>query len=637
MQNSNIARYQRWLRDERGLEFDGYPDLWRWSVGNIRDFWATIWEFFEVRAQRPYREVLADSRMPGARWFEGAELNLADHLLGAASEKLAIVAGSESGEIRTLTYRELRDLTGRLQLGLRRLGVRPGDRVAAYLPNIPEAVAAFLATAGIGAIWSSCSPDFGTRAVVERWQQIAPKVLLTVDGYIYNGRPITRLSEIAEFSSRLPSLESIVVFPNLETTPRLQGLTNACTWAEVVSEPMDVDFVSLPFDHPLWIVYTSGTTGLPKAIVHGHGGVLLEMLKQCSLHFDVRPDDRFFWFSTTGWIMWNITVCALSTGATICIYDGSPTYPDLLALWRFVEMAGITYFGTSASFIQSCIKVGLRPSRTLDLSSVRQVGSTGSPLSPEGFGWIQEAVGASIPIGSSSGGTDVATGFFVPCPLLPVYAGELQCAALGVDAKAFDDNGRMVVAEVGELVCTQPIPSMPLYFWNDAANVRYTQSYFDRYPGVWRHGDWIKVTERGSAIVYGRSDSTLNRGGVRMGTSEFYRVVEDMPEIQDSVVVDLTYLGREGRLLLYVVLSPDAALDHDLRMRINHKLRVELSPRHVPDEIQSIPEVPRTLNGKKLEVPIKRILLGLDYDKAVTEGAVSNPAALRHFVQLAEG
>jgi acetoacetyl-CoA synthetase len=509
--------------------------------------------------------------------------------------------------------------------------------VAAYLPNVPQTVVAFLATASLGAVWSSCAPEFGVSSVVDRFQQIEPTVLLAVEGYRYGGKVHDRRGALAEIRGRLPSLRATVLVPSpVHQEGRHSG--EAVTWEELLAggagEP---EAEPVPFDHPLWVLYSSGTTGLPKPIVHGHGGIALELLKSLALHLDLGPADRFFWFTTTGWMMWNFLVGGLLLGSTVLLWDGSPGHPDLLALWRFAAATGMTYFGTSAAYVLACQKAGVEPGRECDLSALHSIGSTGSPLSPEGFAWLYRHVSEDVLVGSVSGGTDVCTAFVTSAPVLPVHAGELQCRALGAKVEAFDEQGRSLVGQVGELVVTEPMPSMPLCFWNDPGGERYRDSYFTTYPGVWRHGDWIEVTERGSCVITGRSDSTLNRGGVRMGTAEFYRVVESLDEVADSLVVDAGDAQGEGRLLLFLVLRPGCALDQDLSGRIRALIRSELSPRHVPDEIHAIEEVPRTLSGKKLEVPVKRILAGVPQEQAVSEGALANPAAIRSVVAVAQG
>ncbi len=637
---SNLVRYEHWLIEHRGLDFHAYDDLWRWSVTDLEAFWTSIWEFFAVGDGRAPGKALEERRMPGARWFPGAELSHAEHALRRRDQHPAIVFGSEDGTLATTTYAQLYQQVAAAAAGLRRLGVRRGDRVVAYLPNVPETVVAFLATASIGAVWSSCAPEFGVSSVADRFQQIEPTVLLAVESYRYNGKVHDRRQELAEIRDRLPTLRATVLVPSPATgTPPGAGRAGpgeVVAWADLLADDAGpLSFEPVPFDHPLWVLYSSGTTGLPKPIVQGHGGILLEHLKGLSLHLDLTAEDRFFWFTTTGWMMWNFLVGGLLLGATVLLWDGSPAHPDLLALWRFAEATGMTYFGTSAAYVLGCRKAGIEPGRDTDLSRVRSVGSTGSPLPPEGFAWLYRHVRRDMLVGSVSGGTDMCTAFVQSCPVLPVYAGELQCRALGAKVEAFDEQGRSVVGQVGELVVTEPLPSMPVFFWNDPGGERYRDSYFATYQGVWRHGDWIEITDRGSCIITGRSDSTLNRGGVRMGTSEFYRVVEGLPEVQDSLVVDVGGPGGEGRLLLFVVLQPGVALDADLVERVRRAIRAELSPRHVPDEIHQVDDVPRTLNGKKLEVPVKRILAGVPPDKAVSQGALANPDALRAVVALA--
>ena len=630
----NITRYMRWLEDNRGLHFDGYDGLWRWSISDLDGFWSSIWEFFRVKYRRPYERVLSGRQMPGVRWFEGAELNYSEHALSRRDDHPALVSWSEARPPATLTYRELHRQTAACAAGLKKLGVRRGDRVVALMPNIPEAVVAFLATASIGAIWSSCPPEFGMRSVVDRFRQIEPRVLVAVDGYRYKGRRYDSLPAVAELQGALPTLEASVIVPLLDPRPTLVGVRDAHTWEDLLAEQAELLFESVPFDHPLWVLYSSGTTGLPKAIVQGHGGILLEHLKTLSLHLDLNQDDRFFWFTSTGWMMWNFLIGGLHLGATVLLYDGHSTHPDTGALWRFAQETGMTYFGASASYIHACMKEGIEPAREADLTNLRGLGSTGSPLSPEGFEWVYENVNPGLLLNSFSGGTDLCTGFLGACPILPVHVGEIPCRLLGAAVESFDEGGRSVVDEVGELVITAPMPSMPLFLWNDPDGARYRESYFEMFPGVWRHGDWIRITSRGSCLLAGRSDSTLNRGGVRMGSSEFYRVVEGLPEVVDSLVVDTGKLGAEDRLLLLLVLDDGVELDDGLRARINTLLRRQLSPRHVPDEVHAIAEVPYTLNGKKMEVPVKRILQGTPVENAVSRDAMSNPESLDYFVEL---
>jgi acetoacetyl-CoA synthetase len=627
-ERATLTRYMRWLAAERGVQTGDYHALWRWSVGDLEGFWSSIWDFFGVEAETPAERVLGARAMPGAEWFPGARLSYARHIFrGRDADAPAIHHASELRELSTLSWGELADLTTRIAGGLRELGVGRGDRVVAYMPNVPEAIAAFLACASIGAVWSGCSPDFGARSVVDRFAQIEPKVMIAVDGYRYGGRDFDRRDTVEGIAAQIPSLERVVRLGYLDGTGWEEGF---------LADPgPPLEFEPLPFDHPLWVLYSSGTTGLPKAIVHGQGGILMEHLKKMHLHLDAQEGDRVFWFTTTGWMMWNFLVGVLLTDAEIVLYDGNPGTPDLGVLWDLAERAGITCFGTSAAYIASCMKAGLRPSEGRDLSALRSVGSTGSPLSPEGFAWVYDEVGEDTWLFSTSGGTDVCTAFVGGCPLLPVHRGELQARALGASVEAWDEEGRPLVGEVGELVITEPMPSMPVFFWNDPEGERLRESYFDTYPGVWRHGDWIEITERGTAVIYGRSDSTINRGGIRMGTSEIYRVVLGIDEIVDALVVDVPREGEESWMPLFVVLRDGAELDEALEREIARRIREECSPRHVPNEVRAIAEVPRTLSGKVLEVPVKRILTGTPPDVAASRDSLQNPAALDAFVELA--
>ncbi|MDQ2673315.1 MAG: acetoacetate--CoA ligase [Chloroflexota bacterium] len=630
-ERTRIGAYLDWLERERGLRFDDYDALLRWSIDDLDGFWRSIWEHFDVGADAG--EALRDDRMPGARWFPDARLNWAEHCLrlgGREDDEVVLVARSQSRERITLTAAQLRDEVARVRAGLLRLGVRRGDRVAAYLPNVPEAAVALLATGSIGAVWSSCAPEFGTRSVVDRWSQIEPSVLLTIDGYRYGEREVDRGVEMAAIREALPSLRHTVVLPYLRSRA---DLPDAITWEELRARPADPEFERVPFAHPLFVLYSSGTTGLPKPIVHGHGGILLEHLKIHALHHDLGAADRFFWFSTTGWMMWNYLVSGLAVDATIVLYDGSPAHPDLGFLWRMAAEEGVTYFGTSAPYLMACRKESLRPGEIADLSRLRGIGSTGAPLPVDGFRYVYDAISASAHLQSVSGGTDVCTAFVGASPLVPVWQGELSCRHLGCAVEAFSPDGRPLVGEQGELVITRPMPSMPVAFWNDPDGSRYRAAYFEDFPGVWRHGDWITFTERGSCVISGRSDATLNRGGVRIGTAEFYAVVEAIPEVADALVVHLD--DPDDRLLLFVALRDGVALTDDLRASILAELRTSLSPRHVPDEIRAVPSIPRTLSGKKLEVPVKRILTGTAPDLAASRGSLSDPASLDAFVALA--
>jgi acetoacetyl-CoA synthetase len=638
VERARMTEYMRWLADDRGLRFDGYDELWRWSVDEIEAFWDSIWDFFGVQADGDRSQALASREMPGARWFPGTRLNYAEHVFaGKADADTAILHASELRDLDELSWGELRAQVAAVAAGLRALGVERGDRVVAYLPNIPEAIVAFLATASIGATWSSCSPDFGPASVVDRFAQIEPRVLFAVDGYRYGGKDFDRRETVAQLQAEMPSLERTVVLPYLDTDPDLSPLRDAMRWDELLGsgEGAELSFERVSFDHPLWVLYSSGTTGLPKAIVQGQGGILLEHLKKLNLHVDAHPGDRLFWFTTTGWMMWNFLVSGLLTRAAIVLYDGNPGHPDMGVLWDLAERAGITMFGTSASYIAACMKAGVEPGAGRDLDRLGAVGSTGSPLSPEGFDWVYEQLGADTWLFSTSGGTDLCTAFVGGVALLPVYRGELQGRALGAAVEAWDEDGNSVVDEVGELVVTEPMPSMPVCFWGDADGSRYRASYFEHYPGVWRHGDWIEITSRGTAVIYGRSDSTINRSGVRMGTSEIYRAVLDVDEVLDALVVDIPRPGTEGWMPLFVVLREGAELDDTLRKEIARRVRERCSPRHVPDEVFRIAEVPRTLSGKVLEVPVKRILMGTPAEQAASRDSLANPAALDYFVELA--
>lgn len=632
--NSRLTDYQRWLQAEKGLYFEDYQALWRWSVDELENFYESLWHYFDIRHSTPYSAVLASHDMPGAVWFPGARLNLAEQLFrlhAEAPERPAIVSRSELRELSTLSWGELRAQVAALADSLRAMGVGPGDRVVAYLPNLPETTVAFFAVASIGAIWSSCSPDMGTRSVLDRFRQIDPKVMIAVDGYRYGGKAFDRLAVVAGLRDELPTLEQVVLLPYLNQQATLPG---ALDWTALLTGEAPMRFEQVPFDHPLWVVYSSGTTGMPKPIVHGHGGALLEGLQDHALQLDLGPRDRYMWFTTTGWIMWNSQMSGLLTGATICLYDGNPGYPDLSTLWRFAEEAEITFFGAGAAYFLNCKKAALKPGQWLTPGRLRSVGSTGSPLPEEGYRWLMDELG-DVMIAAISGGTDVASAYVGSCPILPVYPGEMQCRYLGTAVYAMDDDGNVLDDEVGELVVTKPMPSMPLYFWNDEGGHRYRDSYFDVFPGVWRHGDWIRITPRGGAVIYGRSDTTINRHGIRMGTSEIYRVVEELPEVLDSLVVDLEYLGRESYMPLFVVLREGVALDDDLAGRLKSAIRDQLSARHVPNDIIVVDEVPRTLTGKKMELPIKKLLLGQPLDKVANPDAMANPDSLRTYIEFA--
>ena len=633
---TNMTAYMHWLADARGLKFADYAALQRWSVADLEAFWQSIWDYYQVQSSTPVARVLSSHAMPGAQWFAGASLNFAEHIFrGRSDARPALLAADEQRDPRALSWADLEARVASVAAYLRGLGVAPGDRVVAYLPNIPEALVAFLAASAIGAVWSSCSPDFGTNSVVDRFQQIAPKVLIAVDGYGYNGKTIDRVAELGQLQGALPSLERILLIDHRGGAGRCV-LPGVDAWEQVLAKSAGpLHFESLPFDHPLWVLYSSGTTGIPKAITHSHGGVLLEQLKHLGLHCDVKPGDRFFWYSTTGWVMWNIGLSVLLLGAVPVIYDGNPGYPDQNRLWAMAERARLTHFGTGAAYLIACMKAGLKPGRDFDLKSLRVMGSTGSPLPEEAFEWVYQSVKPDLWLLSMSGGTDIASAFVGGCPLLPVHAGEIQCALLGVDVRALDEAGNTLVGEVGEMVVMEPMPSMPIYFWNDADDRRYRESYFEDYPGRWRHGDWMRVSDQGTIQILGRSDSTLNRGGVRIGTSEVYRGVELVDAVADSLAVSIELPGGGHYLPLFVQLKPGLALDVDIKTAINQSLRTNFSPRHVPDAIFQIDEVPYTLTGKKMETPVKKILMGVAPEKAANRDAMKNPASLDYFLAFA--
>ncbi|MFF4186154.1 acetoacetate--CoA ligase [Streptomyces sp. NPDC001691] len=634
---ARITRFQAWAAERYGAPAEGgYPALHRWSVTELDTFWQAVAAWFDIRFSSPYEAVLADRTMPGAQWFPGATVNYAEHALRTAEDPAragdpALLHVDESQEPVGISWSELRRQVGSLAAELRALGVRPGDRVSGYLPNVPQAVTALLAAAAVGAVWTSCAPDFGARSVLDRFQQVEPVVLFTVDGYRYGGKRHDRTDVVAELRRELPTLRAVVHIPLLGT-PAPEG---ALEWSALTAGDQEPVFEQVPFDHPLWVLYSSGTTGLPKAIVQSQGGILLEHFKQLGLHCDLGPGDRFFWYTSTGWMMWNFLVSGLLTGTTVVLYDGSPGYPDTGAQWGVAERTGATLFGTSAAYVMACRKAGVHPGRDFDLSRVTCVATTGSPLPPDGFRWLHDEVREDLWIASVSGGTDVCSCFAGAVPTLPVHIGELQAPCLGTDLQAWDAQGAPVIGEVGELVVTNPMPSMPIRFWNDPDGSRYRDSYFDMFPGVWRHGDWITLTDHGSVIIHGRSDSTLNRQGVRMGSADIYEVVERLPEIRESLVIGLEEPDGGYWMPLFVHLAEGAVLDEALRTKIKQAIREQLSPRHVPDEIIEAPGVPHTLTGKRIEVPVKRLLQGTALDKAVNPGSVDNLDLLRFYEDIA--
>lgn len=633
-EQSRMAAFQRWLAEERGLEFDDYNALWDWSITDLAGFWTAIRDFAGLPFQGGDGRVLAERRMPGAVWFPGVTTNFARHMLRHAEsrpESPALILRSEGFGRKEVTWAQLAQQVANVAAHLRAMGVGQGDRVVAILPNTDSAVVAFLAAASIGAIWSLCAPDMGHVAILDRFRQIEPKVLIAQDGYVHAGRMIDRRPVLEEIRAHLPSLTHTVLVPGMgDVAP---GMT---PWDEMTQGAATAEFANLPFDHPLWIVYSSGTTGNPKPIVHGHGGILLEGAKQ-ALHQDLGGDDRFLWLTSSGWIMWNAQFVATGQGATVVLFDGAANHPDMLAVWRVVAEERMTSFGVGAAYVTQCLKSGIRPGDVLDLSALKSLGTTGSPLTAEGYDWIYDAVDPDIWLAPISGGTDLCGAFVGGNVMLPVRAGEMQCRYLGNAVRSYDPEGAEIIGEVGELVCTEPLPSMPLGFWGDADGSRLHESYFDTYPGIWRHGDWIEITPEGGSVIYGRSDATINRKGLRLGSSEIYRAVEALPEVLDSLVVDLEFLGRDSFMPLFVVPAPGQVLDEALRDRINTAIRETLSPRFIPNDIVQIAEVPRTLSGKKLEVPVKKLLLGGDPAQVVNRDSMANPESFDFFVTYAAG
>lgn len=629
---NRIAEFTQWLAAERGLVFADYNDLWRWSITDLDAFWSAIWSFCGIRSRTPYSQILANDEMPGARWCPGATLNYADQILHHADARpndIALIVHSETFGRSEMTWSALRSRVASVAAHLKNMGVEPGDRVAAVLPNTEVALIGFLASASLGAIWSLCAPDMGHVAILDRFRQIEPKVLIVQDGYVHAGKQVDRRHVLADIAGQLPTLCHVVTHAVIGPLPEGHSAWADLTQGEAMFEP-----AAVPFDHPLWIVYSSGTTGTPKPIVHGHGGVLLESSKQ-ALHHNLRPTDRYCWLTSSGWIMWNNQWMALGQGATVAIFDGAPNHPDMGAVWRFVADEGLTHFGAGAAYFDACRKSGITPRTDCDLSALTSLGSTGSPLSADAYDWIYKDVKPDVWLAPISGGTDLAGAFVLGHPGLPVRAGEMQARALGNAVHAFDDTGQPLIGRVGELVCTRPLPSMPLFFWGDEDGSRLHDSYFDTYPGIWRHGDWIEIFEDGGSIIYGRSDATINRKGLRMGSAEIYQAVEGLDEVLDSLVIDLEFLGRDSFMPLFVVLKPGLSLDDRLKDRINAAIRTAISARFIPNEIIQVAEVPRTLSGKKLEVPVKKLLLGGDPDKIVNRDSMANPASFDIYIAYA--
>jgi acetoacetyl-CoA synthetase len=635
----NMTRYMQWLQTHYQLHFKQYQDLWQWSVDEPAAFWKSIWEYMEVMSETPYSSVLEGDAMPNYRWFQGATLNYAAHIFRHKNDwSPAIVFQNERETQHEISWQSLENQVIAVANFLKASGVRSGDRVAAFLPNTPHAIVAVLACMSIGAVWSSCSPDFGAASVADRFVQIAPKVLFAVDGYTYGGKSFDKQAVVEEIISALPSLEKIVYIPYLHPAANLPNTPGCILWEDILQQHAGdvLHFEALPFDHPLWVLYSSGTTGVPKAITHSHGGNLLEHLKYLHLHNDIRPGERFFWFATTGWMMWNFTLASMLCGATIVLYDGSPGFPSLNVLWELAEKAQISHFGTSAPYLVSCMKAGLSPKDHFKLKHIRSIGSTGSPLPPEAFGWVYQHIHDYIWLSSMAGGTDVCTAWVGGTPLLPVYQGEIQARCLGCDMESWDENGQSApVGEVGEMVVKKPMPSMPVFFWNDADGQKYYHSYFDHFPGVWRHGDWIQITERNTVVILGRSDATLNRQGVRIGTAEIYRALDQIPDIKDALIVNLEKPDGSDYMPLFITLQPGYVLNEGLILRIKQLLRAEYSPRHVPDAILEAPDIPYTISGKKMETPVKKILQKKPLDKAFNADSMRNPEAMAFFTALA--
>ena len=639
IEQTNLHAFRLWLKEHRNLEFDTLKSLRRWSVEHLEDFWQSIWDYYQIEASVPPRAVFGRREMPGTEWFPGAKLNYAQHILRREKPGVeAMFSASENHALKPTMWDEFAGNVRKLATQLREMGVRPGDRVAAYMTNIPEAVTALMATTAIGAVWSSCSPDFGTHSVLDRLSQIKPKVLFCVDGYYYKGKRFDRRDEVRDIINALPSVEKVIYLPYMDPEDQALPVAHAQLWNDVLDVPEvsaeDFEFEQVDFGHPLWILFSSGTTGLPKAIVHGHGGIILEQHKLSSLHYNLKEGDRNFFFTTTGWMMWNFLITSMLVGARPVLYDGNPTWPEPDFIWKLADEAGANLFGASPSLQQMQENLGIVPKEKYKLERLESIMLAGSPVSAECTHWFYDKVKSDMMVGPGSGGTDICSGFVGSMPGLPVKAGIIQMPHLGVDMQALDEDGNPLVNEVGEFVVAQPMPSMPLYFWGDENNERYKETYFDMYPGKWRQGDYFMLDEDDGCYVLGRSDATLNRYGIRIGTAEIYRSVEALPEIEDSLIVNLELPGGKFFMPLFVKLAEGVALDEALEQKIANKLRSDYSPRHVPDRVYVIEEVPYTLTGKKMEVPVRRIMLGHPEDKAANRDAMANPTMLDYFIRF---
>lgn len=637
-QQANITHYMKWLKQHKNIVFDDYHTLWKWSTDEVEIFWESLWEYFDIQADQPYQTILTTEEMPGAKWFPEATINYTEHIFkNRDPEQLAIIHKSETRATSDMTWEELYQQTAALQQTLKRIGVEKGDRVVAYVANIYETVVAYLATASLGAVWSSASPDFGTQSVIDRFSQIEPKVMIAVDGYSYNGKRFDRIPTVKQIQDHLPTLKATIMIPFLNESADEPVLKDMITWEDAINTETKKNLIYeyVAFNDPLWVLFSSGTTGKPKPIVQSQGGILLEHLKALTFHLDLNEKDHFFWFTTTGWMMWNFLVGGLLTGSTIVLYDGNPNFPDRKMLWKFIEEMKITNFGTSASFITDAMKNELSPKAEFNFSHLNSIGSTGSPLPPEGFSWCYNHVKEDLWIASASGGTDVCTAFILGVPILPVHAGELQCRGLGAKIESFTDDGVAKIGEVGELVLTKPLPSMPIYFWNDLDGSRLHESYFDMFPGVWRHGDYLEITDRKTCRIYGRSDATINRGGIRIGTSEIYRVINQVKEIANSLIIDIPDGKGDSTVPLFVVMQEDFSLTEGVKQLIRKQIREQCSPRHTPTDIYQVTDLPETLNGKKVEIPVKKILMGEPADHVINRDSLANPQALDYFIKRA--